>query len=85
VKKDRWNRVGARLCLARGHLSGLTFARELGVRHAQLQRIEAGQPPSAAFLIAYGKSGRSIAWLLFGRSSHGMLWPKHEQSRARIP
>lgn len=81
AKVTRWQRVAVRLRQARGNLSGRAFARELGVSFAQLQRIEAGQPPSAAFLIAYGKSGRSIAWLLFGRSRFGMLWPKSEATR----
>jgi transcriptional regulator with XRE-family HTH domain len=41
----------------------------MGVSFQQVQRIERAQSkPSAAFLIAYGKSGRRIDWLLFGPS-----------------
>lgn len=83
----RWAAVSERLRRARGALSQRALARELGVSQQNVQRFERGRAPSAAFLIAWGKSGRSVEWLLFGskRSSSLGRMPTERRAARRTP
>lgn len=72
----RWAEVSERLRADRANrsLSQRAYARLLRVSASQVARIEDGQAPTAAFLIAYGqRTGESIHALLFG-SRHRWRW-----------
>lgn len=76
----RWDRITAhvRRELEASGLSERAFARALGTTQQSLRRVLAGRSPGAAFLIAWGKSGRSIDALLLSGSRPRAVLPMRE-------
>jgi transcriptional regulator with XRE-family HTH domain len=69
-----WEAVGRRVRELRGfETSQASFAQEIGISQGQLSRYEKGNSEisAAVLLVLAEKSGRSIEWLLTGKSHVG--------------